>query len=42
MIAQVRTYTFNKGMMDQWVSLFNETLATIHAQNVLDPQALKV
>ncbi len=31
MIAQVRIYTINKGMMDDWVKLFNEKLAPIHA-----------
>ena len=32
MIAQVRTYTINKGMMDSWLKLFNEQLAPLHAK----------
>lgn len=32
MIAQVRIYTVNKGMMDSWVKLFNEQLAPLHAK----------
>jgi hypothetical protein len=31
-IAQVRIYTINKGMMDSWVKLFNEQLAPLHAR----------
>lgn len=32
MIAEVRIYTINKGMMDAFITLFNEQLAPIHAQ----------
>jgi hypothetical protein len=32
MISQLRTYTINRGMMDQWVSLFNETLMPIYSK----------
>ena len=32
MIAQVRVYTINRGMMDDWLKVFNEKLAPIHAQ----------
>ena len=30
MIAQVRIYTINKGMLDDWIRLFNEQLAPLH------------
>lgn len=30
MIAQVRLYTINRGMMESWIKLFNERLAPIH------------
>jgi len=30
MIAQVRLYTMNRGMMESWLKLFNERLAPIH------------
>jgi NIPSNAP len=30
MMAQVRTYTANKGRLDEWVKLFNEQIAPIH------------
>lgn len=32
MISQIRTYTINRGMMDQWVDLFNEKLVSIMNQ----------
>jgi hypothetical protein len=32
MIAQVRIYTVNRGMMDDWLKVFNEKLAPIHAK----------
>ena len=32
MIAQVRIYTINKGMMEEWIKLFNEKLVPIHAK----------
>ena len=32
MIYQLRTYTVNRGMMDQWVELFNDKLVGIQAQ----------
>ena len=32
MISQIRTYTINRGMMDQWVSLFNDKLVGIMNQ----------
>jgi hypothetical protein len=28
MLAQLRTYTINKGMMDQWLQLFNTEIAS--------------
>jgi hypothetical protein len=30
MIAQVRLYTINRGMMESWIKLFNDRLAPIH------------
>ena len=33
MIYQLRTYTVNKGMMDDWVNLFNDKLVGIMADN---------
>lgn len=32
MIYQLRTYTVNSGMMDQWVDLFNDKLVGIQDQ----------
>src|SRR5687768_1841428 len=32
MLAQVRLYTINKGMMESWIKLFNGTLAPLHAK----------
>ena len=32
MIYQLRTYTVNRGMMDQWVEFFNEKLVGIQTQ----------
>ena len=32
MIYQLRTYTVNRGMMDQWVDVFNDKLVGIQAQ----------
>ena len=32
MIYQLRTYTVNRGMMDQWVELFNDKLVGIQRQ----------
>ena len=32
MIYQLRTYTVNRGMMDQWVDLFNDKLVGIQNQ----------
>ena len=32
MIYQLRTYTVNRGMMDQWVGVFNDKLVGIQAQ----------
>ena len=32
MIAEVRIYTMNKGMLDSFVKLWNEQLAPIHQQ----------
>ena len=32
MIYQLRTYTVNRGMMDDWVALFNDKLVGIQAQ----------
>ena len=37
MISQLRTYTVNRGMMDQWVKLFTETLVPIQ-----EKQGIKV
>ncbi len=33
MIYQLRTYTVNKGMMDDWINLFNGKLVGIMADN---------
>ena len=30
MIAQIRTYTINKGMMDSWLELFDKELRPLH------------
>ena len=30
MVAQMRTYTINKGMMDSWLELFDEKIRPIH------------
>ena len=30
MIAQMRTYTINKGMMDSWLELFDKEIRPIH------------
>ena len=30
MIAQIRTYTINKGMMDSWLDLFDREIRPIH------------
>ena len=30
MIAQLRTYTINKGMMDSWLELFDKEIRPIH------------
>ena len=32
MVSQLRTYTINRGMMDQWVSVFNETLMPVYSK----------
>ena len=32
MIYQLRTYTINRGMMDQWVKFFNETVVPIQVK----------
>ena len=32
MIYQLRTYTVNRGMMDDWVDLFNDKLVSIQNQ----------
>ena len=32
MVSQLRVYTINGGMMDQWVEFFNETLMPIYKQ----------
>jgi hypothetical protein len=32
MITQVRIYTVNRGMMDSWISLFNEKIVPTSAQ----------
>lgn len=32
MISQIRTYTINRGMMEQWVTLFNNKLVGIMNQ----------
>ena len=32
MIYQLRTYTVNRGMMDDWVALFNDQLVGIQDQ----------
>ena len=33
MIYQLRMYTVNRGMMDQWVKLFNETIVPIQEKH---------
>jgi len=33
MFAQVRIYTINKGMMDDWIKLFNEQMAPLHEKH---------
>ena len=33
MVSQLRVYTINRGMMDQWVKFFNETLMPIYKQH---------
>jgi hypothetical protein len=33
MIYQLRTYTVNRGMMDQWVKYFNETVVPIQKKH---------
>ena len=30
MVAQIRTYTINKGMMDSWLELFDKEIRPIH------------
>ena len=30
MVAQIRTYTINKGMMDSWLKLFDEEIRPVH------------
>ena len=30
MVAQLRTYTINRGMMDSWLKVFNEEIRPIH------------
>ena len=30
MVAQMRTYTINKGMMDSWLELFDKKIRPIH------------
>ena len=30
MVAQIRTYTINKGMMDSWLELFDKGIRPIH------------
>ena len=37
MIYQLRTYTVNRGMMDQWTSLFNDQLV-----GIMDKYGIKV
>ncbi len=32
MISQLRMYTVNRGMMDQWVKFFNETVVPIQVK----------
>lgn len=32
MITQVRIYTINRGMMDSWISIFNEKIVPTSAQ----------
>ncbi len=33
MISQLRIYTVNRGMMDQWVRLFTETIAPLQGKH---------
>ena len=30
MVAQIRTYTINKGMMDSWLELFDKEIRLVH------------
>ena len=30
MVAQIRTYTINKGMMDSWLELFDNEIRPVH------------
>ncbi len=30
MVAQIRNYTINKGMMDSWLELFDKEIRPIH------------
>ena len=30
MVAQIRTYTINKGMMDSWLKLFDKEIRPVH------------
>ena len=30
MVAQIRTYTINKGMMDSWLELFDKEISPVH------------
>ena len=30
MVAQIRTYTINKGMMDSWLELFDKEIRPVH------------
>ena len=32
MVAQLRTYTINRGMMDSWLKVFDEEIRPIHAK----------
>ena len=33
MICQLRTYTVNRGMMDQWVKYFNDAILPMHEKH---------
>ena len=39
MVAQLRTYTINRGMMDSWLKLFDEEIRPVHQRLGMPVQA---